>query len=92
MYITLSFDGSHFEKWLPLWQPSLNIMQTCKYYFLGCVHTESELAKWRQARRSEAAKQKQTEANSGLSTITNTAYVPCRKYLLKLVKRQDKYH
>ena len=49
---------------------------------LGCVHTASELAK-----RGEA--KLQTQGNSGLSTITNTAYVSCRKFLLKLLNRQQ---
>ena len=26
IYITVNFDGGHFEKWLPFSQPSLNIM------------------------------------------------------------------
>ena len=37
---------------------NINFHFDCKIRLcaLGCVHTESELAKWRQARRSEAAK------------------------------------
>ena len=37
-------------------RPTECLLRDSRMEFLGCVHTESELAKWRQVRRSEAAK------------------------------------
>ena len=50
-------------------------------------------ANWRSSVKGGEAKwqgrDQQTQANSGLSTITNTAYVPCRNFLLKPINRQQ---
>ena len=50
-------------------------------------------ANWRSGVKQGEAKRKgrdqQTQANSGLYMITDTAYVPCRKFLLILVNRQQ---